>query len=223
MMAQYAALVENNPDLQHIIMSDKHAWAKEIQNCKMWVPISFIPHFNGINEFGSSRGAIYAHMIGCLVSHPNAAIDSILANWAEQAYFQSVFHYDAVSNTDVDNELVEQANAALEKQLQLSKSEVTEHLGVVYTSEFGLTIVHPVMAPSELVKPAGHNITMGYRNVHDDMFTWRNVLVTNEIHFLKFERKTDLYCGSVNLTNHVFCHGFSTYCWNLDGNQLEPF
>jgi hypothetical protein len=55
------------------------------------------------------------------------------------------------------------------------------------------------------------------------MLTHRNVLDTNEIQFFKFERETDLYCRVVNLTNLVFCHGCSAYCWNLIGNARVPY
>jgi hypothetical protein len=61
-----------------------------------------------------------------------------VANWAENAYFQSVFHDAAVDNaTDEDDELVASAKATLAKQLELFKTEATIHLDAIFTSEFG--------------------------------------------------------------------------------------
>jgi hypothetical protein len=117
---------------------------------------------------------------------------------------------------------VTQAKATLDDQLQLFKSKATKQLNYVLTSEFGITAVHPGVAPSELVKPAV-SASMGCRGVHDGMLTRGNVLATNEIQFFKFEGETDLYCRTVNLANQVFCHGCSAYCCNLIGNERVPY
>jgi hypothetical protein len=53
-------------------------------------------------------------------------------------------------------------------------------LDAVFTSEFDITVIHPGVAPSELIKPAGH-ATIGYRSIHDGMLTQCNLLTTNEI------------------------------------------
>jgi hypothetical protein len=53
-------------------------------------------HYNGVDEFGKSCWGIHTHMIGYLHSHTNETIDTTLAMWAEQAYFESVLHDNAV-------------------------------------------------------------------------------------------------------------------------------
>jgi hypothetical protein len=232
-------VVENNLDIHHMIMPDKLAWTNTIHAykhvvthyfaCKMELWILFfvsavygLLHYNCVHTFGSSREAIHAHMSGYLLSHVNETIDTILAMWTEHAYFVSVFHENAVSNTNGDDEVVAQAKVTLDGQLELFKSEVMKQLDDIFTSEFGITAVHPGVTSSELVKPVG-GAAMGYQSVHDGMFTHGNVLATKDIQFLKFERETDLYCHVVNLTNQVFCHGCSAYCWNHVGNVHAPY
>jgi hypothetical protein len=215
-------------------MSDKRAWAKAIHSyktvvthcfsCKMELWLLFfvsavygLLHVNGVHEFGSSRGAIHAHMIGYIFGHDNDTIDSILANWAEKAYFKSIFHDADVDNATADDaKLVSSDKAALAEQLELFKSEASSQLDAIFTSEFGITAVHPGKAPSEMEKPTGR-VEMGYCIVRDGMQTCREVLGGNEIKSLKFERETDLYYHAVNLTNQVGSHACSAYCWNLFG------
>jgi hypothetical protein len=154
-------------------MSDKRYWAKEIHSYKTFVTHYFalkmnlwllffvyavygLLHVNGVHEFGSSHGAICAHLIGYLVGHANATIDAILDNWSEKAYLQSIFHDDDVDNaTDDDDELVSSDKAALAEQLELFKAEASSQLDAISTSEFGITEFHPGKVPSEMVKSAG--------------------------------------------------------------------
>jgi hypothetical protein len=49
---------------------------------------------------------------------------------------------------------VTQAKATLDEQLQLFKSKAMKQLDDIFTSEFGITAIHPGVAPSKLVKPA---------------------------------------------------------------------
>jgi hypothetical protein len=162
-------------------------------------------------------------MIGYLVGHANDTIDAILANWAEKAYLQSMFHDAAVDNaTDNYDELVSSAKAALAEHLELFKAEASSQLDAIFTSEFDITAVHPGNAPLEMVKPAGR-AAMRYCSVHDGMHTFRGVLATNEIKSFKFERETDLYCRAVNLTNQVGYHACSAYCWNMVGYSCVPY
>jgi hypothetical protein len=203
LVARYVAVVEDNPELKHTIMSDKRAWAKSIHSyktvvthyfaCKMelWLlffvsPVYGLEHVNGVHDFGSSRGAIHAHMLGYLVGDTNDTIDAILENWAEKAYFESVFCDAAVDNaTDDDSDLVSSAKATLAEQLERFKQEASSQLDAIFTSEYGITAVHPGQAPSEMAKPAGR-AAMGYHSVHHGMQTRREVLATNEIKSFKF-------------------------------------
>jgi hypothetical protein len=109
-------------------------------NMELWLlffvsTVYGLVHVNGVHEFGSSCGDIHAHMRGYLVGNANDIIYAILANWAEKAYFQSIFRDAAVDNaTGNGDELVYSANAALAEQLDLFKSEVSSQLGAIFTS-----------------------------------------------------------------------------------------
>jgi hypothetical protein len=132
-------------------MSNKREWAKAIHAykhiithyfaCKMelWPffllsPVYVLLHCNGVYDFGKSRGGTHAHVIGYLHIPANQTIDTILAMWAEQAYFESAIDENAVSNTNGDEEVVAQAKATLDEQLQLFKSEAKKQLDDIFTS-----------------------------------------------------------------------------------------
>jgi hypothetical protein len=95
-------VAKDNHDLEHTIMSDKRAWTKAIHlyktvvkryvacNMDLWLlffvyDMYDLPQFNGVFELRSSRGGIYVHVIGYLLSQANVTIDASLANWDEKA------------------------------------------------------------------------------------------------------------------------------------------
>jgi hypothetical protein len=183
-------------------------------------------YFNGVHEFGSSHGAIHAHMIRYLLIKLNESVDAILANWVEKAYFQSVFHHAGGDNAiNEDDALFESANTNLVEQLELFKQR-QQHKWTPYSPQnlelLQFTHVWPHWNPLEWVKPAGH-VAMRYRSAHDGTQTRCDLLEMNEIKSFKFECEMDMYCHVVNITTQVGSRGCSDCCWNLIGYSRVPY
>lgn len=256
-LAKYAASVEGRPEAADDILTDDRAFHRAAHNykqvvthfftCKLetWI-ISFLrptlglQHISGSIEFGTTRGAIHAHLLGILESTAREWIDKLLATYAtsisdaltdlddgiramyvEQEGCQDPLDRSGKTPAETMQARVDWCNAAPDrkhlietynKAFEDAGRTASVAIGDVLEREFGMTAFHPGQSPEEWLRPGG-KASMGYRSSFEGMLSRQHVLDTQELRKFKFDREMDLYPRLVNVVNNAFCHACSNYCW----------
>lgn len=105
--------------------------------------------------------------------------------------------------------------ASYEKAIADAHQVASSLVGRQFEQELGCNACHPGVVPSEWVRPGGDKQSTYRTTPHRPPFmqTKEDVLEKRELKQFKFQREDDLYCRSVNITNHAYTHRCSSYCW----------
>ena len=94
-----------------------------------------------------------------------------------------------------------------------AQAMATTHIAAVLQSHFGLSAMHPGIAPAQWPQPGGQS-SMGYWSSYSGMLTHCEILEKAELCHLKSVRELNLHHCIVNMTYQAFCHCCSdNYCW----------